>query len=183
MYPQHEHISRLSLLVCLSVFACTPVHRNSPTTSTDSLACYVGALTKQLSDSFVSQNMCSSPCLILTPSTRVFHGSMLGSRRMLSLVRPFDSVIWCTDAQSTPKRRLCKTESLSCTTTNCNRSSSFVWHGHSKKYKDALQHLVHKLHLKQQSGLVVLRNNRLHRSQSHQGDTNQVNDEPRMHVH
>ena len=25
----------------------------------------------------------------------------------------------------------------------------------SKKYKDALQHLVHKLHLKQQSGLVV----------------------------
>ena len=25
----------------------------------------------------------------------------------------------------------------------------------SKKYKDALQHLVHKLHMKQQSGLVV----------------------------
>ena len=74
--------------MCLSVFACTPVHSNSPTTSTDSLACFAGALTKQLSDSFVSQNMCSAPCLILTPSTRVFHRSMLGSRRMLSLVRP-----------------------------------------------------------------------------------------------
>ena len=59
--PQHEHISRVSFLVCLSVFACTPVHSNSPTTSTDSLACFAGALTKQLSDSFVSQNMCSAP--------------------------------------------------------------------------------------------------------------------------
>ena len=45
--------------VCLSVFACTPVHSNSPTTSTDSLACFAGALTKQLSHSFVSRNMCS----------------------------------------------------------------------------------------------------------------------------
>ena len=54
LYHQHEHISRVSFLVCLSVFACTPVHSNSPTTSTDSLACFAGALTKQLSDSFVS---------------------------------------------------------------------------------------------------------------------------------
>ena len=36
-------------LVCLSVFACTPVHSNSLTTSADSLACIAGALTKQLS--------------------------------------------------------------------------------------------------------------------------------------
>lgn len=54
LYPQHEHISRVSFLVCLSVFACTPAHSNSPTTSTDSLACFAGALTKQLSDSCVS---------------------------------------------------------------------------------------------------------------------------------
>ena len=47
--------------LCLSVFACTPVHSNSPTISTDSLACFAGALTKQLSDSFVSQNMCCAP--------------------------------------------------------------------------------------------------------------------------
>ena len=54
LYPEHEHISRVSILVCLSVFACTPVHSNSPTTSTESPACFAGALTKQLSDSFVS---------------------------------------------------------------------------------------------------------------------------------
>ena len=54
----------------------------------------------------------------------------------------------------------------------------------SKKYKDALQHLVHKLHLKQQSGFgCVLRKDNLQRWQSHQGDTNQVNDEPRMQEH
>ena len=41
----HEHNSRVSFLVCLSVFACTPVHNNSPTTSTHSLACFAGALT------------------------------------------------------------------------------------------------------------------------------------------
>ena len=40
----------------------------------------------------------------------------------------------------------------------------------SKKYKDALQHLVHELHLKQQSGLVVLRKDHLQRWQSRQGD-------------
>ena len=52
----------------------------------------------------------------------------------------------------------------------------------SKKSMDALQHLVHKLHLKQQSGLVVYcGKDNLQRWQSHQGDTNQVNDESRMH--
>ena len=76
---QHDHISRVSFLVCLSVFACTPVHSNSPTTSTDSLACFAGALTKQLSDSFVSQNMYNVPVWVLTPSTRVFRsGSRAG---------------------------------------------------------------------------------------------------------
>ena len=60
LYLQHEHVSRASFLVCLSVFACTPVQSKSPTTSTDSLACFAGALTTQLSDSCVSQNMCSA---------------------------------------------------------------------------------------------------------------------------
>ena len=73
LYLQHEHISRVSFLVCLYVFACTPVHSNSPTTSTVSLACFAGALTKQLSDSFVSPKHVQRVCLILTPSTRVFH--------------------------------------------------------------------------------------------------------------
>ena len=50
VFSQHEHISRVSFLVCLSAFACTPVHSNSPITITDSLACIAGALTKQLSD-------------------------------------------------------------------------------------------------------------------------------------
>ena len=54
----------------------------------------------------------------------------------------------------------------------------------SKKYKDALQQLVRELHLKQQSGFgCVLRKDHLQRWQSHQGDTNQVNDESRMHEH
>ena len=73
LYPQHEHISRFYFLLCLSVFACTPVHSNSPTISTDSLACFAGALTKQLSDSSVSQKHVQRACLILTQSTRVFH--------------------------------------------------------------------------------------------------------------
>ena len=68
LYPQHEHISRVSFLVCLSVFACTPVHSNSPTTSTDSLACIAGALTKQLSDlplSFVKTCVAHVPDIVI----------------------------------------------------------------------------------------------------------------------
>ena len=53
----HEHISRVSFLVCLSVFACTPVHSNSLTTSTDSLACFAGTLTKHLSDSSIATHL------------------------------------------------------------------------------------------------------------------------------
>ena len=47
--------------VYLSVFACTPVHSNSLTTSTDSLARIAGALTKQLT------------CLTSSSNTRAFH--------------------------------------------------------------------------------------------------------------
>ena len=54
----------------------------------------------------------------------------------------------------------------------------------SKKYKDVLQHLVRKLHLKQQSGLVVYCGRTICRDGNHiKGDTNQVIDESRMHEH
>ena len=72
MYPQHEHISRVSFLVCLSAFTCTPVHSNSPITSADSLACIKGALTKQLSDLPLSKHV-SHTCLTLSSNTCVFH--------------------------------------------------------------------------------------------------------------
>ena len=72
LYPQHEHISRVSFLVCLSVFACTPVHSNSLTTSTDSLACIAGALTKQLSVLPLSKHV-SHSCLTSSSNTCVFH--------------------------------------------------------------------------------------------------------------
>ena len=58
--------------VCLSVFACTPVHSNSLTTSTDSLARIAGALTKQLSVLPLSKHV-SHTCLTSSSSTRVFH--------------------------------------------------------------------------------------------------------------
>ena len=67
-----RHISRVSFLVCLSVFACTPVHNNSLTTSTDSLACIAGAFTKQLSVLPLSKHL-SHTCLTSSSSTRVFH--------------------------------------------------------------------------------------------------------------
>ena len=76
MNPQHEHISRVPFLVCFSVFACTPVHSNSPTTSRDSLACIAGALTKQLSDLPLSKHV-SHTCLTLSSSTCVFHSRVL----------------------------------------------------------------------------------------------------------
>ena len=72
LYPQHEHISRVSFLVCLSVFACTLVHSNSLTISTDSLACIAGALTKQLSVLLLSKHV-SHTCLTLSSNTCVFH--------------------------------------------------------------------------------------------------------------
>ena len=53
----------------------------------------------------------------------------------------------------------------------------------SKKYKDALQHLVHEFHLKQQSGLVVYCGRTTCRDGNHIKVTNQVNDESRMHEH
>ena len=71
MYPQHEHISRVSFLVCLSVFACTLVHSNSPTTSTDSLACFAGALTKQLSDLPLSKTCVAHVSDIVIEYTRI----------------------------------------------------------------------------------------------------------------
>ena len=58
--------------VCPSVFACTPVHSNSLTTSTDSLARIAGALTKQLSVLPLSKHV-SHTCLTSSSSTRVFH--------------------------------------------------------------------------------------------------------------
>ena len=58
--------------VCLSVFACTLVHSNSLTTSTDSLARIAGALTKQLSVLPLSKHV-SHTCLTSSSSTRVFH--------------------------------------------------------------------------------------------------------------
>ena len=63
LYPQHEHISRVSFLVCLSVFACTPVHSNSPTTSTDSLGCMFRRRLDQTAfrTHLSSKNMCSAP--------------------------------------------------------------------------------------------------------------------------
>ena len=60
LYPQHEHISRVSFLVCLSVFACTPVHSKTPTTSTDTLACFAGALTKHLVGLICGRKTCAS---------------------------------------------------------------------------------------------------------------------------
>ena len=75
LYPQHEHISRVSVLVCLSVFACTPVHSNSPTTSTDSLACIAGALTKQLSDLPLSKTCVALVSDIVIEYTRIPHTS------------------------------------------------------------------------------------------------------------
>ena len=48
----------------------------------------------------------------------------------------------------------------------------------SKTSKDALQHLVHELQLKQQSGTVVYCGRTISR-ESHQGDAGQVNDEHR----
>ena len=62
--------------VCLSVFACTPVHSNSLTTSTDSLARIAGALTKQLSVLPLSKHV-SHTCLTSSSSTRVFHNQDL----------------------------------------------------------------------------------------------------------
>ena len=54
----------------------------------------------------------------------------------------------------------------------------------SKKYKDALQHLVHELHLKQQSGTVVYCGRTISRDGNHINVTaDQVNDEPRMYEH
>ena len=76
LYPQHEHISRVSFLVCLSVFTCTPVHSNSLTISTDSLACIAGALTKQLSVLLLSKHV-SHTCLTLSSNTCVFHNRKL----------------------------------------------------------------------------------------------------------
>ena len=58
--------------VCLSVFACTPVHSNSLTTSTDSPVRIAGALTKQLSVLPLSKHV-SHTCLTSSSSTRVFH--------------------------------------------------------------------------------------------------------------
>ena len=71
LYPQHEHISRVSFLVCLSVFACTPIHSNSPTISTDSLACIAGALTKQLSDLPLSKTCVAHVSDIVIEYTRI----------------------------------------------------------------------------------------------------------------
>ena len=68
---QHERISRVSFLVCLSAFACTLVHSNSPTTSTDSLACIAGALTKQLSDLPLSKTCVAHVSDIVIEYTRV----------------------------------------------------------------------------------------------------------------
>ena len=88
MYPQQEHISRVSFLVCLSVFACTHVHSNSLTTSTDSLACIAGALTKQLSVLPLSKHV-SHTCLTLSSNTCVFHTGMMwpsGERLLLPCV-------------------------------------------------------------------------------------------------
>ena len=85
---KHSEVSKLVLIVvcipnmstfrafrsfvCLSVFACTPVHSNSLTTSTDSLARIAGALTKQLSVLPLSKHV-SHTCLTSSSSTRVFH--------------------------------------------------------------------------------------------------------------
>ena len=60
------------LSLCFTVFACKLVHINSPTTCTHSFACFAGALTEQFSDSFVEKHL-QRACLILTPSTPVFH--------------------------------------------------------------------------------------------------------------
>ena len=98
MYPQHEHISRVSFLVCLSVFACTPVHSNSLTTSTDSLACIAGALTKQLSVLPLSKHV-SHTCLTSSSNTRVFHTKMGG--------KPEHHVEACWSLSSNHARRSC----------------------------------------------------------------------------
>ena len=87
MYPQHEHVSRVTTQVCLSAFAGTPVHSNSPSTSTDSLACIAGALTKQLSGLPLSKHV-SHTCLTLSSNTCVFHSCvsmLLQSSRLVSL--------------------------------------------------------------------------------------------------
>ena len=71
---QHERIfTRIPWLVSLSVFACTPVRSNSLTTSTDSLACFAGALTKQLSDLPLSETCVALLSDIVIEHTRVFH--------------------------------------------------------------------------------------------------------------
>ena len=91
MYPQHEHISRVSFLVCLSVFACTPVHSNSLTTSTDSLACIAGALTKQLSVLPWSKHV-SHTCLTLSSNTCVFHSWYLSPSAVSPLLASCSSL-------------------------------------------------------------------------------------------
>ena len=72
--------------VCLSVFACTPVHSNSLTTSTDSLARIAGALTKQLSVLPLSKHV-SHTCLTSSSSTRVFHSTRCTCRRVVLAFR------------------------------------------------------------------------------------------------
>ena len=59
--------------LCLSVFACTLVHSNSPTISTDSLACIAGALTKQLSDLPMSKTCVAHVSDVVIEYTRIPH--------------------------------------------------------------------------------------------------------------
>ena len=69
---QHDHIfARIPWFVSLSVFACTLVHSNSLTTSTDSLACFAVALTKQLSDLPLSKTCVALLSDIVIEHTRV----------------------------------------------------------------------------------------------------------------
>ena len=72
VYIPNKSTFRAFRSLCLSAFACTPVHSNSPITSTDSLACFAGALTRQLTVLPLSKHV-SHTCLTLSSSTCVFH--------------------------------------------------------------------------------------------------------------